>query len=477
MKPFLRHWCRTKIVCTIGPATGSETMVRKLIRAGMDVARLNMSHGTPEEHAAYINLIRSVARDMGTTIAILLDLPGPKHRVGKLQGGKARLHQGAAVTLTDEPVEGHAGLIPVTLPGLSAGLVPGRTILLDDGALQIKVTAVNGREVQGRVTAGGLLVQGRGVVVPGMPNPGPFVSTELQQLLIFAARQQPDYIALSFVSRARDVNDARKVLREAGADIPIISKIERSDALKVFDSILAASDAIMVARGDLGVEIPLERVPLAQKRIIRKCNRVGKPVITATEMLQTMVAAQRPVRAEVTDVANAIFDGTDAVMLSAETSIGKYPIQAVKMMDRICRETEKDLPYESALTQRKPLVDTATEELIGYNACLTAHNLSAKAIVAFTQSGNTARRVSKYRPRPPILAVTPGDICGRLVLLWGVYPIRSRVTTSTTELFATAARLAKETGLARPGDRIVITGGIPFGESGSTNMLKVETVT
>ncbi len=272
MKPFLRHWCRTKIVCTIGPATGSETMVRRLIRAGMDVARLNMSHGTPEEHAAHIKLIRDTAREMGTTVAILLDLPGPKHRVGKLQGGKVRLNQGAAVTLTDQPAEGNPGLIPVTLPGLASGLVPGRTILLDDGALQIKVTAVNGREVQGRVTAGGLLVQGRGVVVPGMPNPGPFVSEELQQLLLFAARQQPDYIALSFVSHARDVRDARKILREAGADIPIVSKIERSDALKVFDAILATSDAVMVARGDLGVEIPLERVPLAQKRIIRKCK-------------------------------------------------------------------------------------------------------------------------------------------------------------------------------------------------------------
>jgi pyruvate kinase len=476
MKPFRRHWCRTKIVCTIGPATGSEKMVRQLIQAGMDVARLNMSHGTADEHTAYIGLIRGVARDMEVEVAILLDLPGPKHRVGELPGGKVRLHQGAAVTLTDQPVEGNPSLIPVTLPGLSAGLMPGRTILLDDGALQIKVTAVNGCEVHGRVTAGGVLVQGRGVVVPGMPNPGPFVSPELRYLLRLATKIKPDYIALSFVSRAQDVIDARKVLQEAGDEIPLVSKIERRDALKEFDAILTASDAIMVARGDLGVEIPLERVPLAQKRIIRKCNRVGKPVITATEMLQTMVAAQRPVRAEVTDVANAIFDGTDAVMLSAETSIGKYPIQAVKMMDRICRETEKDLPYESALTQRKPLVDTATEELIGYNACLTAHNLSAKAIVAFTQSGNTARRVSKYRPRPPILAVTPGDICGRLVLLWGVYPIRSRVTTSTTELFATAARLAKETGLARPGDRIVITGGIPFGESGSTNMLKVETV-
>lgn len=476
MKPFLRHWCRTKIVCTIGPATGSETMVRQLIQAGMDVARLNMSHGSPEEHAGYIKLIRDVAIETGTAVAVLLDLPGPKHRVGKLQGGKVRLHQGASVTLTEQPVEGNAGLIPVTLPGLSKGLIPGRTILLDDGALQIKVTTVNDHEVQGRVTAGGLLVQGRGVVAPGMPNPGPFVSEELQQLLQFAARQQPDYIALSFVSRAEDIIDARQALQKAGTDIPIVAKIERSDALKEFDAILAASDAVMVARGDLGVEIPLERVPLAQKRIIRKCNRVGKPVITATEMLQTMVSAQRPVRAEVTDVANAIFDGTDAVMLSAETSIGKYPIQAVKMMERICRETEKDLPYESALSQRKPMVDTATEELIGYDACLTAHNLSARAIVAFTQSGNTARRVSKYRPRPPILAVTPSDICGRLVLLWGVYPIQSRVTTSTTELFATAARLAKETGLARPGDRIVVTGGIPFGESGSTNMLKVETV-
>ena len=309
-----------------------------------------------------------------------------------------------------------------------------------------------------------------------MPDTVPFLSDELHRLLLFAAKQKPDYIALSFVSRPQDVTDVRHILRDSGADIPLLSKIERQDALKAFDKILTVSDGIMVARGDLGVEIPLEQVPIAQKRIIRKCNRVGKPVITATEMLQSMVSSLRPVRAEVTDIANAIYDGTDAVMLSAETSIGKYPVQAVKMMDRICKETEKDLPYESALSERKTWVDSATEELISYNACVTAHNLSAKAIVAFTQSGSTARRVSKYRPRPYILAITPNDICGRLVLFWGVYPIRGGVTASTTELFATASRCAREAGLAKPGDLIVVTGGIPFGETGTTNLLKVETV-
>jgi pyruvate kinase len=476
MKRLPVHWSRTKIVCTIGPATGSERMIKKLIQAGMDVARLNMSHGTPEEHTDYIDIIRCLNRSLGTEISILLDLPGPKHRVGKLHGGKVRLRQGSEVTLTEAAIEGSSELVPVTLPGLARGIIAGQTILLDDGALQIKVTDVNRNNVSGRVIAGGVLVQGRGVVVPGMPDTVPFLSDELHQLLLFAARQKPDYIALSFISRPQDVTDVRHIIQDNGADIPLISKIERRDALKAFDKILTVSDGIMVARGDLGVEIPLEQVPIAQKRIIRKCNRVGKPVITATEMLQSMVSSLRPVRAEVTDIANAIYDGTDAVMLSAETSIGKYPVQAVKMMNRICKETEKDLPYESALSERKTWVDAATEELIGYNACVTAHNLSAKAIVAFTQSGSTARRVSKYRPRPYILAITPSDICGRLVLFWGVYPIRGGVTASTTELFATASRCAREAGLAKPGDLIVVTGGIPFGETGTTNLLKVETV-
>jgi pyruvate kinase len=479
MKKPLIHWRRTKIVCTIGPASGSEGMIRKLIEAGMDVARFNMSHGSLEEHAHYAELVRKVGHELGVEVAIMFDLPGPKYRIGNLAGGQVTLQRGEEVTFTERQVEGDATLLPVTLHPFSKNIKPGQTVLLDDGALQVRVLEINGTEVNGRVTVGGTLVQGRGVVVPGMPIPIPFVTEALRRLVLFAIEQRPDYIALSFISKTQDIIDVRHILDENGVDIPIIVKIEKREALKSFNGILKASDAIMVARGDLGVEIPLERVPLVQKEIIRKCNRAGKPVITATEMLQSMVASVRPVRAEASDVANAIFDGTDAVMLSAETSIGQYPVEAVKMMDRIAVETEKKFPYELALAERSSWVGNVTEELISYDACLTAHKLAARAIVAFTQSGSTAGRVSKYRPRPVILAIAPGNICGRLVLRWGVHPFRMEVVQapgSVSDLFSTAAELVKSLGLTRTGDLIVVTGGIPLGKAGSTNLLKVEMI-
>ena len=470
------RWRRTKIVCTIGPATSSEAAIRKLVQAGMDVARLNLSHGTLDEHARYVQIVRSVSSKLGIEVAILMDLPGPKYRIGRLKDGGVELRRGSRITLTDKDVEGTATLLPVTLPNLSEGISVGKTILLDDGALQAKVVGLSGTDVLARVTVGGTLQEGKGVVVPGAPITTPFMTDNLRDLLGFATAQRPDYIALSFVTRTQDIAETRNILKESGADIPLIAKIERREALKAFDGILEASDAIMVARGDLGVEIPLERVPLAQKEMIRKCNRAGKPVITATEMLQSMVSSPRPIRAETSDVANAIFDGSDAVMLSAETSIGKYPLQAVSMMDRIARETEKDLPYDLWLSERRTWARLSTEELIAYNACVTAESLGARAVVAFTQSGSTAGRVSKYKPRPTILAVTPADICGRLVLHWGVYPYRRQVPGSTSGLFDTASSLARDVGLANRGDLIVVTGGIPLGQAGSTNMLKVETI-
>jgi pyruvate kinase len=452
-------------------------MVRKLIEAGMDVARLNLSHGTLAEHAEYVRLVRSLSRSLSVNVSILLDLPGPKHRIGKLTGGKARLRKGEKVTLTGRQVLGDSSILPVTLPNLARGVNPGQTILLDDGVLQVKALGVQGDDVLGRVTVGGVLVEGRGVVVPGMPISTPFLTDALRKFIDFAVSQDPDYIALSFVTKPDDVTGVKSILKGYGSDIPILSKIERGEAVKAFDAILEASDAIMVARGDLGVELPLERVPLLQKQIIRKCNRAAKPVITATEMLQSMVSSPRPMRAEASDVANAIFDGTDAIMLSAETSIGKYPVQAVGMMDRISRETEKELPYELRLGEKRDWPSAVVGELIGYDACLTAQRLGAKAIVAFTQSGTTAARVAKYRPRPAILAVTPVSISGRLVLYWGVHPFKRDIPDSAYGLFSVASEVAKEAGIAKPGDLIVVTGGIPLGQSGTTNLLKVEKVT
>lgn len=467
---------RTKIVCTIGPSVSSEKMLPKLIRAGMDVARLNLSYGKLSEHALHIALIRKLSHKLGIDVAILMDLPGPKYRIGKLGNGQVTLKKGNEVTLTSKQVDGNDLLLPITLPNLSKGLKVGQIILLDDGGLQLKVREIKNDEVKCRVTVGGLLRQGRGLVVPGMPILNPFITDTLRELILFAVKQKPDYLALSFVTSAKDITDVRTILRENGADIPIIAKIERQEAVRLFDSILKESDAIMVARGDLGVEIPLERVPMVQKDIIQKCNRSGKPVITATEMLESMIESPRPTRAEVSDVANAIFDGTDAIMLSAETSIGKYPVEAVTIMGRISCEAERKLPYELMLTERRDWFEKSTEELISYNACLTAERLGARAIVAFTRTGSTAGRVSKYRPQMVILAITPSDIRGQLSLHWGVHPFRVDVPTSLSELINIGASLSKNLGLAKAGDLIVITGGIPVGEPGSTNLLKVEKI-
>ncbi|MCJ7669871.1 MAG: pyruvate kinase, partial [Dehalococcoidia bacterium] len=323
---------RTKIVCTLGPATGSAVVIEQLIKAGMNVARFNLSHGTYREHARHIQTVRKLSHRLAIPIAILIDLPGPKYRTGKLKDGQARLKKGAQVILTTRQVKGDDGVIPINLPTLPQDIKVGDTVLLDDGVMQLKVLDGQGTEVRCKVMVGGILTEGRGLVVPGMRTSAPFITDTLQECILFAVRQQPDYLALSFVSNAKDVTSARAILSEHGVDISIIAKIERGVAVDKFDSILLASEGIMVARGDLGVDIPLEEVPLVQKEIIKKCNQAGKPVITATQMLESMVNAPRPTRAEVTDVANAIFDGTDAVMLSEETSTGKYPVQAVKMM-------------------------------------------------------------------------------------------------------------------------------------------------
>jgi len=468
---------RTKIVCTIGPATGSAVVIEQLIRVGMNVARLNLSHGTYREHARHIQTVRKLSQRLAIPVAILMDLPGPKYRAGKLKDGQATLKKGAQVILTTKQMEGDDGVIPINLPTFPQDVKVGDTVLLDDGAMQLKVLERQGTEVRCRVMVGGILTEGRGLVVPGMRTSAPFITDTLRECILFAVRQQPDYLALSFVSNAKDVTSVRAISCENDADIPIIAKIERGVAVNKFDSILATSEGIMVARGDLGVDIPLEKVPLVQKEIIRKCNQAGKPVITATQMLESMVNTPRPTRAEVNDVANAIFDGTDAIMLSAETSIGKYPVQAVKMMAKIAREAEDELPYEQILSEGGRWLEHKTDELISYSACHTAQSLGAVALVAFTQSGSTAGRVSKYRPRMPILAITPDAVVvGRLMLRWGVYPFQIARASSVDELFATGAKLSKELGLAKPGDLVVITGGIPIGVAGSTNLLKVERI-
>jgi pyruvate kinase len=473
-----RHWTqRTKIVCTLGPATSHTAMIERIIRAGMNVARLNLSHGTLDEHARSIREVRQLNRHLESDVAILLDLPGPKYRTGPMKAESATLKKGSEVVLTTRQVKGDDKVISINLPTLPQDVKVGSRILVDDGAMQLKVSDIRGKDILSKVVVGGLLTPGRGVVVPGVRVSAPFLTENLKENLEFAIHQQPDYIALSFVSGPEEIEQVRYILRQNSSNIPIITKIERGEAVRKFDKILAASDGIMVARGDLGVEIPLKEVPLVQKDIIRKCNIAGKAVITATQMLESMVNAPQPTRAEVTDVANAILDGTDAIMLSAETSVGKYPVQAIKMMFQIAQETERHLPYEQLLGMRGDWLEHQTDELISYNACYTAFWLKAVAIIAFTQSGSTARRVSKYRPGVPIIAITPDqETAGRLVLYWGVQAFQIASSFSMDDLFRNGTELVKKLGVAKPGDLVVITGGVPVGMTGTTNLLKVQQI-
>jgi pyruvate kinase len=468
---------RTKIVCTIGPASRGSSLIERLIRAGMNVARLNLSHGTPPEHAEVVGTVRRVARRLATPVAVLIDLPGPKYRTGPLQGGAVVLKQGARVVLTTRSIDGNEHEVPVNLPTLPQDVKAGDRVLLDDGAMQLQVERARGTDVVCRVIVGGTLTPGRGVVVPGMRTTGPFLTPLLREHLDFAIAQQPDYLALSFVSRAQDMQQVREFLRQREVDTPLIAKIERGQAVDHLDEILSASDGIMVARGDLGVDIPLEQLPMVQKAIIRRSNALDKPVITATQMLESMVTAARPTRAEVTDVANAIFDGSDAVMLSAETSIGKYPVQAVAMMAKIATTADGQLPHEQMLRERGVALGPQVDAAISYDACRTAHQLGAKAIVAFTHSGSTARRVSKCRPKVPILALTSGEsISRRLQLCWGIQICQVAEPSSVEALFATGAAMPKAFGLANVGDLVVITAGLPLGVAGTTNLLKVERI-
>jgi len=468
---------RTKIVCTIGPATSSAAVIERLAKAGMNVARLNLSHGTYKEHARYIQIIRKLSHHLALPVAVIIDLPGPKYRTGKLKDGKAELRKGAEVVLTTRSMRGNNRVIPVNLSTLPQDTTVGDTVLLDDGAIQLKVLERRGTGIRCRVVIGGILTERRGLAVPGMRDSAPFITNALRRHISFAIRQQPDYLAVSFAGSADDIASVKAILRERGTDMPVIAKIERGVAVDGFDDILTISDGIMVARGDLGVDIPLEKVPLVQKEIIKRCNQAGKLVVTATQMMESMINAPWPTRAEVTDVANAIFDGTDAVMLSAETSIGKYPTQAVRMMAKIAREAEERLPYDQILSERASWLERTTSELISYSACHTAQSLKANALLAFSQSGATAGRVSRCRPRMPIVAITPDDVVARrLVLRWGVYPFRIAGASSVEELFATGMRLSRELGLAKSGDVIVITGGIPVGVTGSTNLLKVSKI-
>jgi len=443
----------------------------------MDVARINFSHGNAKEHVAYIKTLRQAAKKADVPLAIMQDLPGPKNRTGKLKKDNIELKTGAVLVLTTREILGDEHKVSVAVPELPSMVKPGDTIFLDDGAIELKVKSTGNGEVVCRVITGGPLGEDKGVNIPGINWESSTITQRDWDDLLFGLKHDVDLVALSFIGEADDVIKVRNFIEKTKKTPTLIAKIERREALDNLDDILEVADGAMVARGDLGIEIPIQRVPIVQKEIIRKCNRLGKPVIVATQMLESMVHSLRPTRAEVTDVANAIFDGADAVMLSEESAIGNYPVETVSMMAQIALEAEAVLPYEDLLSNKGKDLQPQTDDAISYAACRAAHQLGAAAIIAFTSSGSTARRVSKYRPGVPIIAITPSHSTRKqLSVSWGVRAFQISEPSQITALFARGARVAKQSGFAQRGDLVVITGGVPIGISGSTNLLKVERV-
>ncbi len=469
---------RTKIVCTIGPASDSVKTLKKLLLAGMNVARLNFSHGTHEEHKRKIEAIRQAAEECGKYVAIMLDTRGPEIRLGYFKEEPVRLAEGDRVTLTTAPVKGDKKLIPVTHSGLPGDVRKGDTILVADGLIALKVLSATETEIQCMVMNGGELTSQKGVNVPGVDISLPSITDKDVQDILFGVEHGLDFIAASFIRKSADVLAIRQILENAGGALDIISKIESRRAVNNLDEIIKVSDGIMVARGDLGVEIPVEEVPLLQKTIIEKCNLAGKPVVTATQMLESMIHNPRPTRAETSDVANAIFDGSDAVMLSAETASGKYPLESVEMMARIACRAEAALHYEEMLIKKGADMHRQTvTNAISYATCTAAQNLGAAAIIVSTESGHTAKMVSKYRPRAPIVAVTPHvPVIRKLALNWGVNPVIATSRDSTDAMMDEAVEAALCAGLISGGDLIVFTAGIPVGIKGTTNLIRVHTV-
>ncbi|MDK2878073.1 MAG: pyruvate kinase [Thermoanaerobacteraceae bacterium] len=466
---------KTKIICTLGPASENKEVISRLISAGMNIARLNFSHGTHEEHRARINNLREAAREMGANIALMLDTRGPEIRLGTFKNGKAYLKEGQEFALSLEPIEGNENRVYVTYDGLNKLVTRYDKILLADGLIELEVKEINSKEVLCTVINGGEISDKKGVNVPNKSLPLPAITQKDVEDLLFGISMGIDFVAASFVRKASDVLEIRKILEENGAsDVHIIAKVENREGVNNIDEIIRVADGVMVARGDLGVEIPVEEVPLVQKYIIEKCNKAGKPVVTATQMLESMMRNPRPTRAETTDVANAIFDGTDAIMLSGETAAGHYPVEAVKMMAKIARKAEDSMSLKK---EKEPSVIKTITDAISHATCSIARDLGVKAIITSTKSGYTARAVAKFRPEVPIIAVTPREKVTRtLQIVRGVWPLQVEDTRSTDEMFKEAVEGALKSGLVQKGDMVVITAGAPVNVTGTTNLIRVHIV-
>ncbi|MGB4702990.1 MAG: pyruvate kinase [Syntrophomonadaceae bacterium] len=468
---------KTKIIATIGPASEEVETLKKMLEAGMNVARLNFSHGSHEEHRRRIENLRQAAREAGKLLAIMLDTKGPEIRTGRLASGPVKLEAGQRFVLTNREVPGDNQEVQVSYAPLPQEVTPGTTILLADGLISLKIVETTSTDIVCQVMNGGELGERKGINVPGVRINMPFLNDKDRDDILFGIKMGVDYIAASFVRTAEDVLEIRRILEQEGAAIDIIAKIESQEGVNNLDDIIQVVDGIMVARGDLGVEIPAEEVPLVQKLLVDKCTSAGKPVIIATQMLDSMINNPRPTRAEVSDVANAIFDGADAIMLSGETAAGKYPVEVVETMARIAYRAEQALPYADILRRKRTRENPSVTDAISYATCATASNLGASAIITATRTGQTARMVAKYRPQAAIVAATPDEKTVRkLALVWGVYPVLIDDVSGTDDLFEEAVRAALAANYIKNGDLVVLTAGVPTGRSGATNLMKVHIV-
>ncbi|MGE4357756.1 MAG: pyruvate kinase [Candidatus Omnitrophota bacterium] len=469
----MRYWNRTKIIATIGPASSSPLIMEKLILRGMDIARINLSHGKANQQINLIRELRRVAEKLNSPLGILVDVPGPKLRLGPLEKKVVLLKKGSQLTFTSKKILGNEEKLSLNYPEVLKGVRKGSFIYINDGLIKLRVLRVKDKEVDCLVENSGEIMPGKGVNIPEIVLDDYIKEERNNKKIIFASSLNPDFLALSFVKNGEDVAKVRSILRREGKNIFLIAKIEKKEAIRNIDSLIEESDGIMVARGDLGIETSLEKLPLLQKEIIEKCNLKGKPVIVATQILSSMVSSPLPTRAEVTDIANAIFDGADCLMLSEETAIGKYPVEAVSTLYKVSLITEKKFPYLKYLTQRIEK-DISILEAVSYSAVWTSYKLEAKAIVVPTYTGETARWVSKFRPKSPIFALTPSkSVLRKLNIFWGVYAILFPLKMSLEKLPLSLDSLFKKLKILRSKTKIIITGSNPMGKEGKTNLIQI----
>lgn len=469
-----KHTRKTKIVCTIGPASETVEKMRELMLAGMNVARFNFSHGTHEEQRVKFERVRQAREELGLPVATLLDTKGPEIRLRDFEGGRAELVSGQRFILTTQEILGNGDRAAITYKNLKNDISAGTTILIDDGLIEMNVEEISGEEIICRVINGGVVSNHKGVNVPGAVLSMPYISDVDREDILFGIEMGYEFLAASFARTKDDILEVRKILKDHGSDMKIIAKIENMQGIENLEEILEVSDGIMVARGDMGVEIPLEEVPILQKKMIHLANAQGKHVITATQMLESMIKNPRPTRAEATDIANAIYDGTTAIMLSGESAAGKYPVEAVQTMAKIAESAEKDIDYcaRTKLAERDDKADITTA--IAYATCTAAMDLQAAAIITVTMSGFTAEAIARFKPRSQVIGCTTNErVYHQLNLLWGVTPLMLGKESTTDDLFAAAVAEAKKAGCVKQGDTVVITAGVPLGVAGKTNMIHV----